>query len=66
MTIKRVKTAAYIRGIYFDGLKIWRNNMAGYAYEIYTPDGRGFYQADTLQALYNKVMTYKKNGGLKL
>lgn len=63
MTIKRVKTAAYIRGIYFDGLKIWRNNMMGYAYEIYTPDGRGFYQADTLQALYNKVMTYKKMEG---
>jgi hypothetical protein len=63
MTIKRVKTAAYIRGIYFDGLKVWRNNMVGYAYEIYTPDGRGFYQADTLQGIYNKVMTYKKMEG---
>ena len=60
MTIKRVKQAAYIRGIYFDGLKVFRNTMVGYAYEIYTPDGQGFYQADTLQGLYNYIMTFEK------
>lgn len=60
MTIERVKNAAYIRGIYFDGVKAWRNNMIGYAYEIYTPSGRGFYQTDTLAAMYNKIMSYPK------
>ena len=60
MTIKRVKAAAAIRGIYFDGVKKWRNNMIGYAYEIYTPTGRGFFQADTLNGLYNEIMKYNK------
>lgn len=60
MTIQRVKQAASIRGIYFDGIKKWRNNMVGCAYEIFTPDGRGFFQSDTLSGLYKKVMEYKK------
>jgi hypothetical protein len=60
MTIERVKNAAYLRNIYFDGVKKWRNNMAGYAYEIYTPGGRGFFQSDTLTGLYKKIMEYPK------
>lgn len=59
MTIKRTQKAAARRGIYFDGIKKYRNNMVGVAYEIYTPDGRGFFQADTIQGLYNEIMTYK-------
>ena len=58
MSIKRVKAAAYARGMYFDGEKRWRNSMIGYAYEIYTPDG--FRQADTLDGIYNVVMGFKK------
>jgi hypothetical protein len=61
MTIKRVQAAAYIRGIYFDGIKKFRNTFVGFAYEIYTPDGRGFYQSDTLTGLYKKIMEYPKN-----
>ena len=60
MTKERVKQAAYIRGIYFDGVKRYRNCMVGCAYEIYTPNGRGFYQADTLAGLYNYIMTFEK------
>jgi len=62
MTIQRVKQAASIRGIYFDGIKKWRNNMVGYAYEIFTPDGRDFFQSDTLSGLYKKIMEYKRLG----
>lgn len=58
MTIKRVQAAAWRRGILFDGAKAWRNSMIGYAYEIYTPNGRGFYQADTLEGLYRHIMQY--------
>lgn len=60
MTIKRVKAAAAARGIYFDGKKTFRNTLIGYAYEIYMPNGRGFFQADTLTGLYNKIMTFEK------
>ena len=56
MTIKRVQTAAWIRGAYFDGVKRFRNTMIGYAYEIYSPSGRGFYQADTLDGIYKYIM----------
>lgn len=63
MTIKRVKQAAYIRGIYFDGVKKFRNNLIGVAYEIYTPNGRGFFQADTLTGLYKEIMKYNKMEG---
>lgn len=60
MTIKRVQNAAYIRGIYFDGVKRFRNTMIGCAYEIYTPNGRGFYQCETLQDLYRYIMEFPK------
>ena len=58
MTIKRVQNAAYIRGMFFDGEKKYRNSFVGYAYEIYT--GRGFFQADTLNAIYKEVMKHEK------
>lgn len=60
MTIKRVQTAAWLRGIWFDGEKRFRNSMVGNGYEIYTPDGRGFFQSDTLDGLYKKIMEYPK------
>ena len=60
MTIKRVQAAAYIRGIYFDGVKRFQNTMIGYAYEIYTPNGRRFYQCETLQDLYRYIMDFPK------
>lgn len=60
MTIKRVQAAAWARGIYFDGEKRFRNTMVGYAYEIFTPNGRGFFQADTLDGLYKKIMQFPK------
>ena len=59
MKIERVQQAAYLRGIFFDGVKTWRNSMSGYAYEIYLP-GKGFLQADTLQGIYKAVMKYEK------
>lgn len=58
MTIERVKNAAYLRNIFFDGVKKWRNNTIGYAYEIYTVNG--FYQSDTLTGLYAEIMKYPK------
>lgn len=58
MTIKRVQQAAVVRGLYFDGRKIFRNSMVGVAYEIYTPTG--FFQADTLDGIYKKVMSISK------
>lgn len=39
MTVERIKKAAAARGLYFDGVKKWRNNCVGYAYEI--DAGRG-------------------------
>ena len=60
MTIKRVQAAAWLRGIYFDGEKKFRNSMIGYAYEFYTPNGRGFFQSDTLTGVYRKIMEYPK------
>jgi hypothetical protein len=60
MTIKRVQQAAAIRGIYFDGIKAFRNTMIGTAYEVFTPNGRGFIQADTLQGLYNAIMKFER------
>lgn len=58
MTIKRVVKAAALRNIYFDGKKRWLNNMIGYGYEVLTY--KGFYQADTLQGLYDFIMTFEK------
>ena len=60
MTIKRVQAAAWLRGIWFDGEKKYRNSMVGNGYEIYTPDGSGFFQSDTLDGLYKKIMEYPK------
>ena len=60
MTIERVENAAWLRGIYFDGVKRFRNSMVGCAYEIYSPDGRGFYQADTLRGMYDYIMQFPK------
>ena len=60
MTIKRVQAAAWARGIWFDGEKKYRNSMVGNGYEIYTPDGSGFFQSDTLDGLYKKIMEYPK------
>lgn len=59
MTTERVMTAAWLRGIDFDGKKEWLNSTVGYGYEIYTPNGQ-FFQADTLEGLYKKIMEYKK------
>ena len=47
MTIERVKRAAELRSIYFDGIKKWRNSTVGYGYEVLTP--KGFIQADTIK-----------------
>lgn len=58
MTITRVKSAAEARGIYFSGVKEWRNNTIGYAYEVYTGDR--FWYADTLTGLYHIIMSYPK------
>lgn len=60
MTIKRVQAAAWLRGIYFDGEKKFRNSMIGNAYEFYTPNRRGFFQSDTLTGVYKKIMEYPK------
>lgn len=60
MNKKRVETAADLRGIYFDGVKKWRNNCVGFAYEVYSPAGCGFIQADTLRGLYSYIMKYPK------
>ena len=60
MTIKRVQAAAWLRGIYFDGEKKFRNSMIGNAYEFFTPNGRGFFQSDTLTGVYRKIMEYPK------
>ena len=58
MTIKRVREAAYIRGIYFDGEKRFLNCCVGYGYEVMT--GKGFFQADTLEGIYKYLMTFPK------
>ena len=58
MTIERVKQAARCRGIYFEGVKKWLNNVVGYGYEFYTPNGRGFRQADTLAGAYKEIMKF--------
>ena len=59
MTVKRVQAAAWRRGVYFDGVKKWRNTCVGCAYEIFSPTGRGFFQADTLQGLYNYIIKFE-------
>lgn len=59
MTIKRVKQAAYIRGIYFDGVKRYLNNVVGVGYQVYLP-GRGAFQSDTLEGVYKNIMQYER------
>ena len=59
MTIERVKTAAALRGIYFNGRKEFINSMIGYGYAAFAPYG-GIIQADTLTGFYNLVMKYPK------
>ena len=61
MTIERVQRAAELRGIYFSGEKKWRNSTVGYAYEVFSPNGYGFFQADTLEGIYRKIMEYPKD-----
>lgn len=60
MTIERVQRAAELRGIYFSGEKKWLNSTVGYGYEIYSPNGYGFFQADTLEGLYRYIMRFRK------
>lgn len=60
MTITRVQRAAVLRGIRFSGKKKFRNTWAGYAYEVYSPNGRRFLQADTLDGIYRFVMEFPK------
>ncbi len=60
MTTERVIKAAELRGIYFDGRKKWLNNTVGYGYEILSPSGWSFFQSDTLEGIYRKVMEYPK------
>lgn len=58
MTIKKVQKTAERRGIYFDGIKKWRNTTVGIGYEIFTPNGRGFFQTDNLDSLYREIKKY--------
>ena len=60
MTIERVKRAAKLRGIYYEGKRKWLNNTVGYGYEFFTPNGYGFRQADTLEGSYRQVMEFPK------
>lgn len=60
MKAERVERAAELRGIYFAGTRHWLNSMVGYGYEFYTPDGRGFFQSDTLDGAYREIMKYPK------
>ena len=60
MTIERVQRAAELRGIYFSGEKKWRNSTVGYAYEVFSPSGWNFFQADTLEGLYRYIMRFRK------
>lgn len=62
MTVARAREAARARGIYFDGVKRWRNNTVGYAYEFFTPNGTGFRQSDTLNGIYRQIMMFDKLG----
>lgn len=58
MSIKRVITAAARRGIYFNGIKAWQNNVVGYGYSAFSPSGRGIIQADNLTGFYNIIIKY--------
>lgn len=60
MTVKRVVKAANIRGIYFNGKKVWQNSCVGYGYSCYSPNGIGILQADTLDGMYRLIMNYER------
>jgi len=60
MTIERVKRAAELRGIYYEGKRKWLNNTVGYGYEFFTPNGYGFRQASTLKDSYKQIMEFSK------
>lgn len=57
--VGRIQQAAELREIYFSGEKKWLNNTVGYGYEFFTPDG-DFFQANTLEGAYKKIMEYPK------
>ena len=57
MTVKRVQAAAARRGIYFNGLKQWQNNVVGFGYFAFIPAG-GHITADTLSGFYRLVLQY--------
>ena len=59
MTIAKVKRAAELRGLYFSGVKCWRNCTVGYAYDVTHYCG-GFVQAETLDGIYRYVMQFPK------
>lgn len=60
MTTERVRRAAELRGIYFDGERKWQNSTVGYGYCVFSPSGYGFLQANTLDGLYRLIMQYEK------
>lgn len=59
MTIKRVKKAATLRGMRFNGKKLFINNIIGVGYYVYPPHGATL-QADTLTGLYSLIMKYPR------
>lgn len=60
MTIERIQQAAWIRGIYFSGQKQWLNNMVGYGYGFYVPNGVRWCMCQTLDGAYRMIMQYPK------
>ena len=58
MSVERIQRAAAIRGMKFSGEKKFRNTWAGYSYEIFSPSGRQFVQADTLDGVYRFVKQF--------
>lgn len=56
MNRRRVQRAAEIRGIYFDGIKKFRNSTVGCAYCFWSP--RGYFTADTLEGVYRQIREF--------
>ena len=59
MTIERVKKAAAIRGMRFDGKKRFINNLMGFGYFVQVSTG-AFLEADTLSGLYSLILKYPR------
>ena len=59
MTIKPVQRAAELRGIFFNGQREWQNDMVGYGYGAYLPNGY-YGSADTLYGFYKMVMEFPR------